>query len=148
MFFPGPLPESVFRGSECRSMLKSAILERFSDFRGSQNGPSGLHFRPKGFQSASTFYYVLRPGAAQGATCDPNRPRDRFSSILDRFWMDFGPISDGFPTDFLCIKCMHLFPFSRFDRPTKLVFFKFGIDFQWTFWKHVGLPFFPFSRFD
>ena len=39
MFFLNPLPEPIFRGPECRSSLKSAVLERFTIFQGSQNQP-------------------------------------------------------------------------------------------------------------
>ena len=37
MILPNPLPEAIFRGPKCRPSLKSAVLDRFSIYLGSQN---------------------------------------------------------------------------------------------------------------
>ena len=47
MFFPEPLPETVLRGSRCRSCLESAILEPLSISSESQNQPWSVIFTPK-----------------------------------------------------------------------------------------------------
>ena len=39
MFFTNPLPEGIFRGSKCPSILKSTILERSAISWGAENGP-------------------------------------------------------------------------------------------------------------
>ena len=90
MFFPEPLPETVFRGPKCRSILKGSVLEPFSIFGGSPNRPSDAPFSPKKSKKWSSSFCGGRPGATRDATCDPKRPWNPFLSIWDGFWMDFG----------------------------------------------------------
>ena len=62
MFFPNRFPEVIFRGSKCPSILKSAILVRFSIFQGSQN-PLRVRSPPSQSVSASCVPSRVPPAA-------------------------------------------------------------------------------------
>ena len=85
MFFPKPLPETIFGGSKRRSMLKSAILEPCWIPRGSQNRPLSHHFQPKWRRKAPTPNEGERPGADLGATWRRKRAKTTQAHILTDF---------------------------------------------------------------
>ena len=83
--FSEPLPESIFRGSWCRSCLQGSILEPFSIFGGSQNRPLKRHFHEKCSPKVRSF-----PGrSVLGATCGPKWSQDAPRPEFHRFWIDF-----------------------------------------------------------
>ena len=96
MFFPTPLPEGIFRGSKCPSILKSTILERSAISWRAENGPinpnniSKSHLKSKNFRPGS----VLEPTWARfGAE---NAPRTHFH----RYGIVFCSILEGFSNNF------------------------------------------------
>ena len=104
MFFPNPLPETIFGGSKCQPMLESTILEPFWIQGGPTNGPFGLHFRPKRRQKPSPPNYFWRPGADLGAKWRRKRPKTTQGSNLIDLLMNFGLIWDP-PHPFGCRAC-------------------------------------------
>ena len=97
MFFPNPLPETIFRGSKCQPILDGAILEPFWIQGGSKNGPFGHHFRPKRRQKSSTPVDWERRGAKLAAKWRRKRPKTTEGSNLIDFLMNL----DSFGIDFL-----------------------------------------------
>ena len=96
MFFPNPLPETIFGGSKCQPMLESMILEPFWIQGYPKNGPFGHHFRSEKLQKATTPNYQSRPGADLVATWRRKRSQNISSSISGRFLTDFGRVSNDF----------------------------------------------------
>ena len=96
MFFPNPLPEGIFRGSKCPSILKSTILERSAISRGAENGPIIPNNISKNDKKGSRANYGDPPGADLAAIWRRKRSKDEFASILGRFFVDFEWIVDEF----------------------------------------------------
>ena len=94
MFFPNPLPEGIFRGSKCPSILKSTILERSAISWGAENGAKNPNNISKIDKKRSPPLEWERPEADLGAIWHRKRSKDAFSSIRDRFLVDFGRIFD------------------------------------------------------
>ena len=92
MLFPNPLPETIFRGSKCQPMLKSAILDRFPNFLGVPKPTLGATFSAKRRQSGTPELCRTRPGSDLVAIWRRKRSKDTFVSIWDRFLIDFGRI--------------------------------------------------------
>ena len=109
MFFPNPLPETIFGGSKCQPMLKSAILDRFSIPLGSQNRPWSHMIGQKGVKKVSPSKYGDHPGADLVAIWRRKRSKDAFSSIWTRCLVDFGRIFN----DFRLICCCYVSKFRR-----------------------------------
>ena len=91
--FSKPLPESVFRGSRCRSCLHQAVLTAIFDFRDFQKVDPWDHlFRRKKLQRSKS---LRSPQGASGKRpwrdrCDPKwSPRLFPRSDFHRFWIDF-----------------------------------------------------------
>ena len=59
--FPNPLPETIFRGSKCQPIRKSAVLDRFPIFLGSHKRPLEHHCQPQSRQKCATPNYRQRP---------------------------------------------------------------------------------------
>ena len=99
------VPGTVLRGSPGRSLLKSWILMPFSIFVFFKRHPLEYLFALAGAQTASPLNVSASRGSYLGRPWHdlwPNmvtwRPATRFSLILDRFSMDFGPILSDFWT--------------------------------------------------
>ena len=96
--FSEPLPKSILRVSKCQFIHKSAVLDRFSVFQGSQNRPLGLHFRPKSrnFCWNRRTGRVLEPTWARfGAENAPRIHSYRHGYVFGRFGIDFWLILCG-----------------------------------------------------
>ena len=115
-------------------MLKSVILDPFSDPKGTPNRPFGRHFQPKRLKKVTapneSFHLgaVLDPpGSDSASKMVPGQIFLDFGPIWDGFWtdllMDFGLISDGFSRFFMDIFWMDLGP----------ILDGFWADFSWIF---------------
>ena len=109
MFFPNPLPDTIFRGSKCPSMLVSEIFNGFRVPAGSKNYPLEWHFPPKNVPGCTGKSREERPGADLGAIWCRIRSKDAFSSIWGRFLIDFRRIFEQFSEHVECY-------FSKFQR--------------------------------
>ena len=96
MFFPSPIPEGIFRGSKCPSILKSTILERSAISQGTKNGSKNPNNISKIDKKRSPPVEWERPEADLGAIWWRRRSKDEFSSIWGHFWIDLGRIFDKF----------------------------------------------------
>ena len=96
MFFPNPLPETIFRGSKCPSMLTNTILDRFLIFLGSQNRPLNRQIWPENHKKG------IRPNGPSYSGTDLSAIRrwqrstvvfssfwDRFLTLFNRFYIIF-----------------------------------------------------------
>ena len=103
MFFPNPLPETIFRGSKCQPILDGAILEPFWIQGGSKNGPFGHHFRVK-----------INPKMDQGAKSAPRpfkvapktplgSPKSSPGAFVTSIWGAFGCFGGCFWGAFWCL---------------------------------------------
>ena len=98
-FCPNPLPEGIFRGSKCPSIIKSTILERPLISRGAENGPIIPNNISKNDKKSSRANYGDPLGADLGALY-----------IYSWFYWIF-----GFVVRFMCIYlfmswfCCHVF---------------------------------------
>ena len=95
-FFLKPFPECIFRGSKSELSLKRAILERSAISWGAENGPIIPNNISKNDKKGSRANYGDPPGADLGAIWRRKRSKDEFSSIWDRFWVDFRRILEKY----------------------------------------------------
>ena len=105
MFFPNPLPEAIFGGSKCPSIRKSAFLDRFSIFRGSQNRPLAPQLRQQTGGALRPFIYQidpLRPFWPQGVNLINKWPQGRFLVYFGRLFNQFRLYFQGKSTDCGC----------------------------------------------
>ena len=109
MIFPNHLPEAIFRGSKCPSMLVSEIFSGFRAPAGSKNYPLEQNFPPNTAPKVTWPSSRTRPGADLGAIWCRIRSKDAFSSIWGRFLIDFGRIFEQFSEHVECY-------FSKFQR--------------------------------
>ena len=109
MFFPNPLPETIFRGSKCQPILDGAILEPFWIQGGPKNGPIGHRFRPPWRQK----WYpgsLRKPSASRpGRDLAPKTVQEHIfidlGSIFNRFWKDFEWFSTAWSFNYRILKC-------------------------------------------
>ena len=116
-FFPKPLPETIFRGSKCRSCLKSTVLEPFWNLGGSEKRPLERHFRPKSRKKIKVFPGGSRPGADLGVRWSQKRCISCFFFISSPF---------GIVLRFIFVFCLI----------SGSIFGNFGTDFRINFWSH------------
>ena len=108
MFFWNRSREPFLEAKCANRRSKVVFWSHFRRHGGSQNLPSEpfqnrRHFRPKMRPRRGSRSSGRPPGAVRGATWHSKRSSDPFSFILDRFLVNFGPISDGFLINFLWI---------------------------------------------
>ena len=96
MFFPNQLPEGIFRGSKCPSIIKGTILVRPLISRGAENGPIIPNNISKNDKKGSRANYGDPLGADLGAIWRRKRSKDEVSSIWGRFFIDLGWIFNKF----------------------------------------------------
>ena len=96
--FSDPLPKSIFRWSKCQPIRKSAVLDRFSVFLGSQKRYSEHNFRAKTWKRGCPAIRGNHLGADLGGIWRRNLSKTYLywsGVVFNRFWKGFGPIWDG-----------------------------------------------------
>ena len=96
MFFPNPLPEVIFRGPCADLGPKVRFLMDFGSLLGSKMAPWSAIFGHKGAKRRTPPTGPDPPGPDLGAIWRRKRSKDAFSSIWDRFLVDFGTICYDF----------------------------------------------------